>query len=176
MTHYTFLDEFELLPDTHNDIRAKPWAQPLAREAMKKLRQILRACEELVRCNTEIRRLHTSRLHENAFLDRALVEARSRGDILSGPLELLCFRRMRVNVRLLAVLSQIHELDGFTGAKTPGRRKGASGPSGNIVSLTMDSDLQRELEEMGQDQEDGAVEDADMADLAKLVDFTVNIS
>ncbi|KAI9057445.1 hypothetical protein FKP32DRAFT_1615289 [Trametes sanguinea] len=121
VTHYTFLDDFELLKDTRNDIRAKPWAQPLVRETMKKSRRILRAREEITCCNVEVRRLHTSILDENAALDRALQEARASGDIIAGPLMLFATRRKRVNTRLLAIISQIYDLEGFTGTREPAR-------------------------------------------------------
>lgn len=93
VTHYTFLDEFELLRDTRNDIRAKPWAQPLVRETMKKSRRVTRAREELVRCNVELRRLHTSIIDENYALERALNDARLQGDPISGPLTVFTVRR-----------------------------------------------------------------------------------
>jgi hypothetical protein len=35
VSHINFLEEFHLLNDTQNDIRDKPWSQPVARELMK---------------------------------------------------------------------------------------------------------------------------------------------
>ncbi|KAI0652680.1 hypothetical protein C8Q79DRAFT_997654 [Trametes meyenii] len=119
--HYTFLDEFELLRDTRNDIRAKPWAQPLVHEAMKKYRRILRAREELIRCDVEVCRVHTWIIDEQAALDCAVHEAQVRHDHIAGPLELHRVRRKQTNARLLAVISQLYALDGFSGSKAPGR-------------------------------------------------------
>jgi hypothetical protein len=34
-SHYSFLEDFELLRDTRQDIRSKPWAQPVIRATMK---------------------------------------------------------------------------------------------------------------------------------------------
>ncbi|KAI9059827.1 hypothetical protein FKP32DRAFT_1613970 [Trametes sanguinea] len=174
VTHYTFLDEFELLKDTRNDIRSKPWAQPLARETMKKSRRVLRAREELVRCNVEVRRLHTSILDENAALDSAVRDARDAGDIIAGPLDMLATRRKRVNTRLLAVISQIYDLDGFTGSKTPGRR--TENRSGASTATASAQDIATELAELTRDEEEAGVEDADMEDMTKLVMFTMNIT
>ncbi|KAJ8454198.1 hypothetical protein ONZ51_g13169 [Trametes cubensis] len=180
VTHYTFLDEFELLRDTRNDIRAKPWAQPLARETMKKARRVARAREEIVRCNIEVRRLHTHIVDENAALQQVMSEARSNGDAISGPLEVFCTRRKRVNARLLAVIYQIHELTGYSGTKDTGRRYGASGPPGSEASNTEASggylDMQNEIGEVIQGEEDDAMDDAEMAEMAKLVNFKMNIS
>ncbi|EIW53126.1 uncharacterized protein TRAVEDRAFT_81512, partial [Trametes versicolor FP-101664 SS1] len=115
VTHYSFLEEFELLRDTGNTLRTKRWAEPLARETMKKARHIARAHEEILRCNVEVRRLHTSIVNENATLNTACRLARVEGNSVSGPLEIFALRRKRVNARLLAVISQIHALPGYTG-------------------------------------------------------------
>lgn len=141
---------------------------------MKKSRRVLRAREELVRCNAEVRRLHTSILDENHTLSAAVHDARSHGDAISGPLTLFSIRRQRVNTRLLAVISQIHALDGFTGDKTAGTRKGATRTQDGAVQM-VGPDLQTELEEMTRN-EDGMMDDAEMSDMARLVEFTVNIS
>ncbi|KAI9059666.1 hypothetical protein FKP32DRAFT_1614124 [Trametes sanguinea] len=175
VTHYTFLDEFELLRDTRNDIRAKPWTQPLVRETMKKARRVARAREELVRCNVEVRRLHTAILDENCMLDNAVRDARQRGDIVSGPLTLFATRRKRVNTRLLAVITQIHDLDGYTGETTPGQRKG--GARVQADSRAADAqDVSGELAEIRMDQETEVVEDSELEEMGKLVNFAMNIT
>ncbi|OJT11774.1 hypothetical protein TRAPUB_11681, partial [Trametes pubescens] len=179
VTHYGFLDEFELLRDTRNNIRAKPWAQPLAREAMKKFRRVARAREELVRCNVEIRRLHTSILDENTALNCAVRDARSRGDTIAGPLDVFSTHRMRVNARLLVIISQIHALEGFTGDVNPGVRIGSSSGSsatGNDAASTAEQDLAREMAELVLDREDDTPDDTEMADVARVVNFAVNVS
>ncbi|KAI0668815.1 hypothetical protein C8Q78DRAFT_978346 [Trametes maxima] len=120
VTHYTFLDEFELLRDTRNDIRSKPWAQPLAREAMKSARRVLRSHEELARCNIEVWRVHTWVLDENTALEQAVREARLRSDPIVGQLEHFRARCLGMNARLLTIINQIYALDGFTGTRLPG--------------------------------------------------------
>ncbi|KAH9913734.1 uncharacterized protein B0H18DRAFT_1108583 [Fomitopsis serialis] len=59
VSHYSFLEEFELLQDTRNNICAKPWTEPAVREAMKQARRITHAEEELQCCHVKARRLHT---------------------------------------------------------------------------------------------------------------------
>ncbi|KAH9847417.1 hypothetical protein C2E23DRAFT_741984 [Lenzites betulinus] len=177
VTHYTFLEEFELLRDTRNDIRGKPWAQPLVRETMKKAHRVARAREELVRCNVEVHRLRTSIHDETATLDRALRETGSRSDPLAGPLRLYILRRTRVNTHLLAIISQIHDLPGFTGNTRPGRRKGspASGTANTPSSSVHDIAVQNELNELSKEDTEDGVDDSAMADMSRLVNFAMNI-
>lgn len=146
---------------------------------MKKFRRVARAREELVRCNVEIRRLHTSIIDENATLDRAVRDARSRGDTIAGPLDVFSTRRTRVNARLLVIISQIHTLEGFTGDVNPGVRVGSSSGSSatrNDTASTAEQDLAREMAELVLDREDDAPDDAEMADVARVVNFAVNVS
>src|SRR6202451_4895907 len=58
VSHYGFLDEFNLLRDTRDDVREKPWARPAHRETVKQYLRIQCAHEEILRCNVEIRHLH----------------------------------------------------------------------------------------------------------------------
>ncbi|KAI1787602.1 hypothetical protein LXA43DRAFT_861663, partial [Ganoderma leucocontextum] len=60
ISHFSFLEEFTLLNDTRNNIRDKPWGQPLVRETMRTARRIKRATEELETVQREARRVHTS--------------------------------------------------------------------------------------------------------------------
>ncbi|KAI0674307.1 hypothetical protein C8Q78DRAFT_1014194 [Trametes maxima] len=185
VTHYTFLDEFELLRDTRNDIRTKPWAQPLARETMKKYRRILRAREELVRCDIEVCRLHTWIIDEQTALDCAVREAHSRRDHIAGPLDLYRVRRKQTNARLLAVISQLYALDGFSGRKGPWRACKPLAPSGPPEGASVQSSsagenpLQDALEGLSLDvdeYEEGAIDDSELAEIGRVVEFAANIS
>ncbi|KAL7278859.1 hypothetical protein ACG7TL_006690 [Trametes sanguinea] len=176
VSHYSFLEEFELLRDTRNDIRQKQWAQPLVREAMKKSRRIARAHEELRRCNVEVRRLHTAILDENTHLDAVVHKLRTEGNILSGPVMDTSIRKKRINARLLAVIKQIHELDGFTGSCLPGTRKGGAvlehardGPGG------MEQAVERELRELQYDAQDPLPEEVELDSASRVLDFATNI-
>ncbi len=65
---YTLLSEFDLLKDTREDIREKPWANSAVREASDAYYRIIRAQEEVHQLNIEIRRFVTkSRLKKNTF-------------------------------------------------------------------------------------------------------------
>ncbi|KAI0746795.1 hypothetical protein C8Q80DRAFT_1220069 [Daedaleopsis nitida] len=144
VTHYGFLEEFTLLQDTRNDIRSKPWAQPLIRETMRTARRLKRAEEEIVNVNREARRVHTSIVDEDALFSDVLNELRSHGDIRFGVVYNYIRRRRMINAFNLAHLRRLYALDGFTGEPTPGTHAGppreqplpampASPPGNNIV-------------------------------------------
>ncbi|THU92514.1 hypothetical protein K435DRAFT_600997, partial [Dendrothele bispora CBS 962.96] len=68
---YTFLSEFDILRDTRDDVRHKPWAQPANRQLSNQFFKILRAQEELERLHVEIQRLYTFMKEETQFLLKA---------------------------------------------------------------------------------------------------------
>ncbi|OSC99715.1 hypothetical protein PYCCODRAFT_1372708 [Trametes coccinea BRFM310] len=176
VSHYSFLEEFELLRDTRNDISQKQWAQPLVREAMKKSRRITRAHEELQRCNVEVRRLHTAILDENAHLDTVVCSLELQKSILAGPAMDLSIRRQRVNARLLAVINQIHELDGFTGQREPGTRKGGAAINrATDGPRAMEQAVQQELEELQHDAQDTSPDESEIDNASRVLEFATNI-
>src|SRR5271156_5544293 len=59
VVEYAFLSDFDLLRDTRQDIRNRPWATPAARLAMDQSFKLRRAKEEIKRLNIEIRRFAT---------------------------------------------------------------------------------------------------------------------
>ncbi|KAG6887899.1 hypothetical protein C0992_010309 [Termitomyces sp. T32_za158] len=68
VVEYAFLADFDLLSDTHQDIRKRPWATPAARILMDEYFKIQRAHEEIKRLNIEIRRIITYMQNEEAYL------------------------------------------------------------------------------------------------------------
>ncbi|EMD33855.1 hypothetical protein CERSUDRAFT_55723, partial [Gelatoporia subvermispora B] len=135
VSHFSFLEEFNLLRDTRNDIRDKPWTRPAVREIMKKNRRIARAREELQRCNVEVRRLHTSIEDENKHFRTTLAALREENSPLYGAVADYAARRMHVNGHLLARIHLIYRLDGFTGNTMKGRRKGTASAEDTLDSV-----------------------------------------
>ncbi|KAF9492604.1 hypothetical protein BDN71DRAFT_1483752 [Pleurotus eryngii] len=86
VSHYSFLKDFDLLRDTRQDIRAKPWAQPLFREMIKRANQLHRAEEEILRCNIESCHLLTSIADEECEFDEILNQVEVTHDSLLGAL------------------------------------------------------------------------------------------
>ena len=122
VSHYKFLEEFPLLRNTSQDLTGKRWALPAVRETMKQWRRICRAHEEIVRCNVEIRRLHTSITDEEESFHKILSQSTALGPI-HGALKDYITRRSRVNGRLLYKITQIYNLEGFSGTASPGVRQ-----------------------------------------------------
>ncbi|KXN83359.1 hypothetical protein AN958_01534 [Leucoagaricus sp. SymC.cos] len=65
---YTFLSEFDLLRDSRQDVRDRPWSTPKGRYLMDKYFKIVRAREEIARLNIEIKRVITHLRDEERFL------------------------------------------------------------------------------------------------------------
>ncbi|KAH9931189.1 hypothetical protein B0H21DRAFT_699872 [Amylocystis lapponica] len=178
VSHYGFLEEFDLLQDTRADIRDKPWARPAVRETMKLTRRIERAHEEIVRCNVEVRRLHTAIRDEDMLFGAVLEDLQRRRDILYGPVHEFCVRRRGLNAHVLACINRIYALDGFTGDPSPGQRVGASLPA-----IVRPSELERSLSVEGRELDlelreglDLDDEDEDTGDLGGLVEYLANLA
>ncbi|KDQ18591.1 hypothetical protein BOTBODRAFT_71761, partial [Botryobasidium botryosum FD-172 SS1] len=115
LSHYGFLQDCILLRESSPDILSKRWSQPAIRVLMKQHLRVRRAREEIVRCNIEIRRLHTFIVDENSSLQKTLGGLQDSGDIWFGPFQEYCMFRRRVNDCILARIAQTYQLAGFTG-------------------------------------------------------------
>lgn len=126
VSQYGFLEEFNLLQGTHNDVREKLWASPVIRETIKLRRRLARAKEEIERLNVEVRRLHTSIRDEYRLFKTVLFSLKTAGSPLYGPVHDFTAYRRRINAILLERIWQIYVLPGFSGVKGPGRRAGST--------------------------------------------------
>ncbi|KAJ7280620.1 hypothetical protein C8J57DRAFT_1500837 [Mycena rebaudengoi] len=68
VVEYAFLADFDLLREGQSDIRREPWALPSGCLAMDKHFDLLRADEELIHLDMEIKRLVTHMRDEDLFL------------------------------------------------------------------------------------------------------------
>jgi len=178
VSHYSFLDEFELLRDTENDVREKPWARPAVRETMKQARRVDRAQEELIRCNVEARRLQTSIHDENILFDTVLQRLKADSSALYGPTQEYCERRRNVNALHLARLQRLERLEDFSGDLAPGLRKGTSPSILAQVPVHADGSSTQNLTEkyLEEDEELAAQDDEFEMDLGGLVDYLSNLA
>ncbi|KAJ3924409.1 MAG: hypothetical protein NXY57DRAFT_881555, partial [Lentinula lateritia] len=64
VVEYAFLSKFDILRDTREDIRKRPWAVPANRVIMTQFFKVVGAEDELARVHQEIQRLITSIQHE----------------------------------------------------------------------------------------------------------------
>ncbi|KAH9916348.1 hypothetical protein B0H21DRAFT_703065 [Amylocystis lapponica] len=171
VSHYSFLDEFNLLRDTDNDVREKPWARPAVRETMKQARRVDRAQEELVRCNVEARRLCTAIYDEEIMFEEVLARLKAEKSPMYGAVEEFCYRRRNINALHVARLQQLETLEDFSGDLSPGQRKGSprTVPPSSHVANPPTSD--------GQDQgEDEEPDDDFEGDIGGLVEYISNLS
>ncbi|KAE9392688.1 hypothetical protein BT96DRAFT_944487 [Gymnopus androsaceus JB14] len=135
VSHYTFLDQFNILQDTWHSVFDQPWAKPINQTLMKQHHRIVHAWEEIVRCNIEIRRLHTSIINEGKHFNTVLQKLVDSP--MLGPIADYINHCKAVNSLLLARIQQTHNLEGFTGNHTAGTWKGSS----NDIVLQSPNDL-----------------------------------
>lgn len=69
---YSFLAKFNLLRNSREEVREKPWATAVAREALDTFFKTLRADETLIRVSTEMVRLLTYMRDEEEYLNLAV--------------------------------------------------------------------------------------------------------
>lgn len=177
VSHYGFLDEFTLLRENREEILSKPWARPVIRETIKQANRIARAHEEVERCNIEARRLLTFILDEHDLFDTVEKSMKESCNPLLVTVQEYCARRRRINIQLLARISQIHTLDGFTGERSYGTAKGSI--------TTRELEVREYLEQREHDDESS--EDEEAVDFAEgeddhqlamdgLVDFVSHLA
>lgn len=169
--HYSFLDEFELLRDTRNDVRSRPWAQPAIRETMKQYQCIACAKEEIYQCNIEVRRLYTSIVDENRSFPKVVAQLKAEGSPVLGAVEEFILRRRRFNDALLVRIFQIFDLKGYTGEKTPGVRKGSM-----LVDSHTDVNVGEGSVVNNEELEAAEPDDEDEEVLGGLVDYISNLA
>ena len=168
VSHYSFLDEFNLLRNTRHDISSAPWADPVVREAIKKVLRIRRAHEEISRCNIEVRRLFTSIYDEDRQFNLILGSLAARNDLIFGAVKEHCTRRRRVNALLLERVRRIFALDGFTGSETLGLRKGRSGLCTGDLGVLASCGYTIGNGDDDDDLKEGDAEDIDDVDTAQI--------
>lgn len=120
VVEYAFLSDFDLLRDTRQDIRKRPWATPAARHAMDQAFKLRRAKEEIKRLNIEIRRFATYMRDEDAYLRMKETAVRLFNPALANQVAIHRMERGRFNVHHTDILRQIYLLKGFTGTRELG--------------------------------------------------------
>jgi hypothetical protein len=123
---YAFLSEFDLLRDSRQDICERPWSRPACRVAMDQHFKILRAHEEILRLNIEIRRVITYMRDEDAFLLKKECDLRDVDPILANQVALRREDRGRFNELHLKWFRKLSTHPGFTGSIIPGVSRDAA--------------------------------------------------
>jgi len=182
VSHYSFLEEFQLLHGSRQDIQDKRWAELAVRETMKQDLRIKRAKEEIVRCNVEIQRLHTAIRDEHRAFLHLLNSLKEQGSIIYGAVREYVSLRQQVNFQILARLEKIYSLPGFTGDHTAGVRKGTTSPPSDFDSTTVQNGQVAASAELEIDEENSTpsdyIDDVDeetLGDIGGLVDYIAEL-
>ncbi|GBE87425.1 hypothetical protein SCP_1101010 [Sparassis crispa] len=178
VSHYSFLEEFNLLHDTHHDIREKQWTQPAMQETMRLHCRIQRAHEKIQRCNIEVRHIYTHIRDEDMLFSTILDDLCHQQDPLHGAVLEYCSRRRVVNTHILAFLQRIYALPGFTGNPFPGERLGVP-HSLPVAHSDVEDLLSAEMHELNEEERAGLeLDDDDEAegDISGLVDYVSNLA
>ncbi|KAJ3804751.1 hypothetical protein F5876DRAFT_52960 [Lentinula aff. lateritia] len=200
VTHFSFIDQFDILRDTRHNVFHEKWAQPLYRELMNRVHKVSRAREEIHRVNIELRRLHTRIVDEEKLFASTLEHL--RGSLMLGPVLEYVTRRREVNKLLISRINATYNLPGFTGTPWPGESinpvhatyphtpsasemhepdtspptsPGHNAGSSNVPHSTPD-DRQPQFEDDNSEDE-GPLEDDDefVDDMGKVVDFIAGL-
>lgn len=115
------LEDFDLLRLAREDIRDAPWAQPGARPTLDLYFQLLRAEEERVRLNVEIKRWVTWMKEERDFLQYHECRLKEEGQAARA-LQIRKYRMLQGRFYGLHQdrLLKLSRLPGFTGSIEPG--------------------------------------------------------
>ncbi|KIO28404.1 hypothetical protein M407DRAFT_36754, partial [Tulasnella calospora MUT 4182] len=113
--NYAFVSQFDLLRDSWQDIRSKPWSKTSNRFLMDKLFERNRAREEIIRLNIEISRLRTWIRDEDQDFRAAISAVRESDPYLAAEIEKQAQRRFRIHEHLLKTLRVLERIPGFTG-------------------------------------------------------------
>lgn len=176
MSHINFLEEFNLLHDTRQDIRKKPWSQPAVRELMKLSQRVKRAHEEIERCHIAIRRLYTAIHDENDSFRATSSRLRTGDPILYRTVHDFISRRQRVNDLLLSRLELLTNSPNYSGDRSRGVRVGSS-PGGQSAG-NPGSQFVENNEEFGADETDDEDPGADETDelVGQLIDYVSDLA
>jgi hypothetical protein len=128
VVEYAFLSDFDLLRDTRQDIRSRPWATPAARLAIDQSFKLRRAKEEIKRLNIEIRRFATYMRDEDAYLRLKESSIVVSNPALANQIAIHRMERGRFNVHHTDILRKIYLLKGFTGTRELGTHLEANIP------------------------------------------------
>ncbi|KAJ7585925.1 hypothetical protein C8J56DRAFT_1052282 [Mycena floridula] len=117
-----FLSEFDMLRDSRQDIREKPWAKPAGRSLQAQHYKILRAREEIIQCNIEITRLWTHMADKKAMLEAREQELSATNPALAYQVQQHRLERGRCDAIHIKRLTKLAKDPRFTGALTIGKR------------------------------------------------------
>lgn len=185
---YAFLSDFDLLRDARQDVRERPWATPTGRRAVDEYHHMLRAREEVKRCNNEVQRIATELRDEATFLHHHEELHRHTNPLIAHQITKYRQVRGRFDAHHKRQLKAIAQLDGFTGSIKPGQsldtgRGGSASvvpntipPREDLNGMPLRSQEEDELDAEQEDDEAAAQEAEDMLDILTVAMDKVDIA
>ena len=179
---WAFLSDFDLLRDARQDVRERPWAMPIGRRAVDDYFHMLRAREEIIRCNNEVQRIATHLRDEARFLHFHEEVHRFTNPLLAHQITRYRQVRGRFDAHHRQQLKAISLLNGFTGSIEPAQsldtgRGGSASITQNMMvfhphedpdNTRMHSQEEEELEVEQEDDEEAVQEAQDMLDILAI--------
>jgi hypothetical protein len=123
-----------------------------------------------MRCNVEVRRVHTAIVDEERHFTKVLDDLKTTGSIVYHAVHEYAESRRRVNSHVLGWIQRTFSLTGFTGDTTPGVRKGTKDTSATMTAVHPIGDLDTENFDDG-DTGDLSDDDELVRDVTRIVDY-----
>lgn len=176
VSHINFLEEFNLLHNTRQDIREKPWSQPPVRELMKLFQRVKRAREEIERCHVAVRRLYTAIHDEDDDFEKVLSRLRTGDPLIYGAVHDFVTRRRLVNNLLLSRLALLTDSPNYLGDRSRGVRVGSSRGTEGLGQLSGDNVRMADgLDDNDDNDEELGVDEMD-EQVGQLVDYVSELA
>lgn len=113
----TFIGELDLLRDSRNDIREKPWADPQLRTFIDQYFRLTHAKEEIKRLNVEMRRVRTW-IRDDETLTKSVIKQLEVNDPdLAYEIASRLSLKSRVNNRIWKQLDEVESWKAFSGVR-----------------------------------------------------------
>jgi hypothetical protein len=120
VVEYAFLADFDLLRDSRDDVRDRPWTKPAFHVIIDQHFKLLRAWEEIQRLNVEIRHVVTYIQDEDRFLQVRKEELKATNIGLAYQITKYQLERGRFNDGHMRWFRKLAALPEFTGSIEPG--------------------------------------------------------
>jgi hypothetical protein len=120
IVEYAFLADFDLLRESRQDVRDRPWTKPAYRVVIDQFFKLERAREEIQRLNIEILRIVTYIQDEDIYLWLKEDEIRKVNPGLARQVGKHRMERARFNNQHMCRFRKLSLLPGFTGSIKPG--------------------------------------------------------
>lgn len=171
IVEYAFLADFDLLRESREDVRDRPWSKPAFRVLIDKYFKLERAREEILRLNIEIKRVITYIRDEDTFLRMKESELKDTDSIMAHQIKVHRWERARFNEQHMCRFTKLASLPGFSGSIQPGVSIESRGGTESHMELDVGVDHGgfRVTEEEEKEEEEDDQDDADTADIRDMV-------